>query len=136
MEFNGIKVRRNTKLGVRPSDPTIDFDLDGNRVSSIYSSFVKIRECDYLDNGNYRIGKDAPSIRINHGGTWYGYGENKVRNSKRGVWVDGVLLHRYIQCTVYYINGGMVYTGSIRKRLNKKQRRNEKIDILLEDLKE
>ena len=112
---------RNRDYGYRMSDPTKDFDLRGDPVQSNYVSIVRIKDCPKYerDGTTYYEPANTPSIPINHGGTYYGYGEWKKRKSTNGKWLedDGALafVHEYWQCTIYLVDDAKVYTSSIQR---------------------
>jgi len=113
---------RNKDYGYRMSDPKIDFDLRGDPVQSNYVAIVKIKDCPKYerDGVTYYEPANTPSIPINHGGTYYGYGEWKKRKSSAGKWLrnekdEMVLAYEYWQCTIYLVNDAMVYTNSLQR---------------------
>jgi len=116
MIHDGIKLRRSNHLGWRKSDPTKDFDLDGQPVKSNYVSIVRMKDCRiYKKDGiTYYDPKDAPSIPINHGGTYYGYGKWRKRYSTFGTWIKDKLYHEYYTVPIYVVSDGRVYQGTIR----------------------
>jgi len=114
MIIKGIKCRKSRTLGYRISIPG-DLDLSGNQVNEHHLSFVKIKDCTYTKNDKQYYNPNDPkakSIRINHGGTWYGYGKDNI--------IDKTLTHSIIQTRFYAVNSGSVYTGIITKTVSKK----------------
>ena len=111
MQLKGFDARRSNTLGFRNSDPERDFDLRGDPVESNYVAFVRLKDCrHYKDGGrNYYDPKNAPSIPVNHGGTWYGYGPQELKKDgkrfgQRWTWV-------YWSYRVYFAHKGYVYTA-------------------------
>jgi len=122
MKHEGISLKRNKTLDYRMSDPERDFDLDGNPVKKNYVSFVKVKDCRIFKDTGFELldTSDAPSIPVNHSGTYCGYGAYKMRNHKMGTLAknkDGELewTFKYWQYTYYFVKEGRVYTGSLKK---------------------
>jgi hypothetical protein len=120
MKHNGLTFRKNRRYGFRLSDPTKDFDSYGRPVERNYVSFVRIKECEIYerDGRKYYNAENAKSISVVHGGTNYGYGVWKHRNTARGKWIrndqeEMVYVYEYMQCTVYLAIDGVVYTSSL-----------------------
>ena len=122
MKHNGLTFTKNADYGYRMSDPTKDFDLRGDPVQSNYVAFVKIKDCPKYerDGVNYYEPINVPSIPVNHGGTYYGYGEWKKRKVPGGKWLKNekdemVIVYEYWQCTIYLVNDARVYTHSLKR---------------------
>ena len=122
MKRLGRTFARNGDVGFRMSDPTKDFDLRGDPVESNYVSFVKIKDCPKYerDGVTYYEPKNTPSIPVNHGGTYYGYGEWKKRKWTNGKWMQNAkdqmeFVHEYWQCTIYLVDDARVYTHSLKR---------------------
>lgn len=122
MKHDAINFVKNGNFGFRMSNPEIDFNRDGYPVEKNYVSFVKISDCRlYQKRGRtYYDASEAPSIPVNHGGTYYGYGEWKKRKSNVGKWLRDnnnqmYWVDEYWQCTVYLAKDGFVYTSSLKR---------------------
>jgi len=132
MFIKGIKCRKSRTLGYRISIAG-DLDLSGNQVNKHHLSFVKIKDCTtYTKNGKQYYNPNDPkakSIRINHGGTWYGYGKARRINKLENI---------FIETRFYAVNSGSVYTGVIRKRTTEeiliKEERIKKLKKILENV--
>lgn len=131
MKLDGRSVKLRKDLGYRMVKPGIDKDKDGNILGEDYSNYVaivKISDCKIREeevNGvivHYYDASEAPNIPVNHCGTYYGYGEWKLRTSQSGVRVldnngNYIFSHKYAQCTVYYVYKGKIYSASIKRTL-------------------
>ena len=111
MKLKGYNARRSTALGWRNGDPERDFDLDGSPVDSNHIVIVRIKDCELTEqNGRpVYIAKNAPSIPIGYGGTWYGYGPHELKTDgrqfgERWSWV-------YWTNRVYFVRDAQVYTA-------------------------
>lgn len=106
MIHNGVKLRRSRALGYRMAIEG-DKNLRGEQVDSNYVSIIRIKDCEiYEKDGRKYYKGDDPFVKcipINHGGTYYGYGE---RN--KGT---------YTETKLYVVNDGYVHTGVIRKKI-------------------
>ncbi|HNC58674.1 MAG TPA: hypothetical protein PLP33_24825 [Leptospiraceae bacterium] len=82
MIIDGLKARKSKRIGWRNSDPTRDFDLCGDPVESNYVAFVRISDCRIYEKEGRRYydASNAPSIPVNHGGTYYGYSSLKKKS--------------------------------------------------------
>jgi hypothetical protein len=140
MNLNGRKLVRNRNYGWRWANPVIDVDRNGNLVPANYRSFVKIKDCPtYRKNGKlYYDAEGVQCIPVNHGGTYYGYGEWKKRKCSEGKWVENEKgemerVFAYWHATVYMADGIYVYTTSLRRtkkptpRFNKNENTKQKI---------
>jgi hypothetical protein len=119
MIIKGIKVKRSKTIGYRMANPETDRDTAGNPVPSNYVAFVKISDCkvEKKEGKNYYDPKDAPNIPVGYGGTYYGYGEDTLRRSERGVWINNKLCYEYYQYNVYFVQDGRVYMASRKARV-------------------
>jgi hypothetical protein len=127
MKHDGITLTRNGDIGWRMSNPKEDFDRDGRAMESNYVSFVRIKDCGTYkrDGQTYYEPKGVKCIPVNHGGTYYGYGEWKKRKVAGGKWMNNnegsiVFVHEYWQCTKYLVNDARVYTASLKRVENPK----------------
>ena len=119
--LKGVQCREATHLGWRYADQKRDVRLDGRPMQEHHVAIVRIADCrTYEENGRDMYDpKDAPSIPINHGGTWYGYGKDRTQN--RQAWVYDrkskryALVSRYITTPFYAVKDGVVFQGSIKK---------------------
>ena len=122
MRHDAINLVRNKDIGWRMSNPEVDFYKDGRPVETNYVSFVRIKDCPTYVRGGERYYEPvgAKCIPVNHGGTYYGYGEWKKRRVTGGKFMqnkdgDMVFIHEYWQCTKYLVNDAMVYTASLKR---------------------
>lgn len=130
MKFMGIQMKRAYHLGFRNGNPTMDVDRDGNPLKTNEVAIVRIKDCEIVevDGHSYYKPENAPSIPINHGGTYYGYGKTRKRNSVMGAWVlnenrEYEYLYEYYTVPVYMVKDGKVYQGTIRHKTNPRERK-------------
>ena len=120
MKIEGIDCREAIHLGFRHGDPTKDFDRDGRPVKSNYVVIVRLKDCElYEEDGKSFYNPDnAPSIPINHGATFYGYGKRRMNN--RYAWIYDrntnmyYLVSKYETTPFYAVKKGRVYQGTIK----------------------
>ena len=131
MRHDGVKISRARHLGYRMANPEVDKDLDGHPVPANYVVIVPVASCETFekDGRSYYDPKTATkSIPINHGGTYYGYGKQRVRKNGTGQWVldpktrDYVFATEYVTIPYYVVNDGYVYTGTLRRTLDWKDK--------------
>ena len=103
MKHDGLEFRLAKHLTWRRANPALDKDLSGNPVGEPYVAIVCKKDCtEYPKNGQTFLNVDtAPSIPMDSGGTYYGYGKKHKR-------MGGTTR------PVYLVRGNRVYAATIR----------------------
>jgi hypothetical protein len=132
MYINGHKCRKSKTIAFRMSIEG-DKNQHGEQVDNNYVSFVKIKDCPIVDGYYNPYSISVKCIPINHGGTFYGYGEPKIKlnQPKRqiisrekvgiGTVTKGIMSNNWIEIPFYAVFDAQVYVGNIKNEIPKEQ---------------
>jgi hypothetical protein len=123
MIHDGVRCRRSRAYGWRRGNPATDVDDRGEPVGVSGFVLVRIKDCPTKDeNGRrYYNPKGVPqALVLGYGGTYYGYGKDKVVKDGHGRYVNvrqgGKIVQEfrcsYVKIPYYVVRDGRVYVGA------------------------